>query len=432
MRLAKAKALAMASAVVLATAAIPAVAISQNAQGPLSEGVAAVVNDDVISTYDVLQRMRLLMVTSGVQPTQENLPQLQAEALRSLVDERLQLQELRRVEKAQKFTIIATDAELTQEINDIARGNNTTGPQLLDSLAAQGVGAETFRSQLRAQISWNNWISGRYGSRLRIGDDQVKAFERRYNEQQSKPQYQVSEVYIDASRVGGMEVATSGAAQLVAQLQQGAPFAAVARQFSASPTAANGGDAGWVAQGVLPSEVDTALEQLRPGQLSAPIPVKDGIYIVLLRDKRAGGAAALVNLKQIAIGLPAGAPAAEVDAARAKLEAIRPKVTSCDNVEAAANGVEGVLTSDLGEAEVKDLIPDFQQAANTLQIGQVSQPIRTAAGLHLVAICGKRAAGGAATPTAAQIENRLRGEQLALIARRYLRDLRNSATIETR
>jgi peptidyl-prolyl cis-trans isomerase SurA len=432
MRLAKAKALAMASAFVLATAAIPAVAISQNAQGPLSEGVAAVVNDDVISTYDVLQRMRLLMVTSGVQPTQENLPQLQAESLRSLVDERLQLQELRRVEKQQKFSIIATDAELAQEINDIARGNNTTGEQLMASLAAQGVGAETFRSQLRAQISWNNWISGRYGSRLRIGDDQVKAFERRYNEQQSKPQYQVSEVYIDASRVGGMEVAANGAAQLVAQLQQGAPFAAVARQFSASPTAANGGDAGWVAQGVLPPEVDSALEQLRPGQLSAPIPVKDGIYIVYLRDKRAGGAAALVNLKQIAIGLPAGAPAAEVEAARAKLESIRPRVTSCANVEAAANGVEGVLTSDLGEAEVKDLIPDFQQAANTLQIGQVSQPIRTAAGLHLVAICGKRAAGGAAAPTAAQIENRLRGEQLALIARRYLRDLRNSATIETR
>jgi peptidyl-prolyl cis-trans isomerase SurA len=56
-----------------------------------------------------------------------------------------------------------------------------------------------------------------------------------------------------------------------------------------------------------------------------------------------------------------------------------------------------VLTSDLGEAEIKDLAPTSSQAANTLQIGQISQPIRTAAGLHLVAVCGKRAAGEAAT-----------------------------------
>ena len=75
----------------------------------LSESVAAVVNDDIISTYDLAQRVRLLAATSGVQPTQETLPQFQREALVSLVDERLQLQELKRVQKDQKITIIATD-----------------------------------------------------------------------------------------------------------------------------------------------------------------------------------------------------------------------------------------------------------------------------------------------------------------------------------
>jgi peptidyl-prolyl cis-trans isomerase SurA len=444
MRLAKAQALAMASAIVLATVTIPAVASSQNAPaaaasgaapqntGPLSESVAAVVNDDVISTYDVLQRMRLLMVTSGVQPTAETLPQIQAEALRALVDERLQIQELRRVEKAQKYTIVSTEKEIDEQIDDIARSNNTTRQQLLGSLTAQGVGAETFRQQLRAESSWQSWINGRYGSRLRIGEDQVKAFERRYNETQSKPQYDVMEVFLDANRVGGMAIAANGANQLVAQLQQGAPFAAVARQFSASPTAANGGDAGWIAPGVMPPEVDAALEQLRPGQLSAPIPVKDGIYIVYLRDKRSGAQAALVNLKQAAVGLPQDATPAQVDAARAKLETLRPLITGCDTLDAAAAKVDGVLTSDLGETEIKDLAPAFQEAANTLAVGQISQPIRTGAGLHLVAVCGKRATGANAAPSTAQIENRLRGEQLALISRRYLRDLRNSATIETR
>jgi peptidyl-prolyl cis-trans isomerase SurA len=89
---------------------------------PLSEGVAAVVNDDVISTYDVLPAHALLMVTSGVQPTQENLPQLQAEALRSLVDERLQMQELRASRRRRRSRPTPSS---TKRSADIARGNNT-------------------------------------------------------------------------------------------------------------------------------------------------------------------------------------------------------------------------------------------------------------------------------------------------------------------
>ena len=411
--------------------AAPSAAPAAQRANPLSESVAAVVNDDIISSYDLMQRMRLLMVTSGLQPTQENLPQLEQEALRSLIDEHVQMQELRRVEKAQKITIISTEKEIDEQIEDIAKGNNMTGQQLVQSLTAQGVGIDTWRAQLRADSSWQAWISGRYGSRLRIGDDQIKAFERRQAEAASKPQYQVSEVFIDATRVGGMETAVNGATQLVTQMQQGAPFPAVARQFSASPTAANGGDAGWISPGEMPPEVDAALEQLRPGQLSAPIPVRDGVYIIYLREKRSGAKASLVDLKQVALALPAEATQEQVDAANKTLLALKPQITSCETLEATAGKVEGVVAGDLGEAEITDLAPAFQEAANTLKVGQVSDPIRTPAGLHLIAVCGKRQSGAAA-PTHDQIENRLRGQQLALISKRYLRDLRNSATIETR
>lgn len=406
-------------------------AAEQPRANPLSESVAAVVNDDIISSYDLMQRMRLLMVTSGLQPTQENLPQLEQEALRSLIDEHVQMQELRRVEKEQKITIISTDKEVDEEIANIAQGNRMSAEQLLGQLAAQGVSADTWRTQIRAETSWQNWISGRYGSRLRIGEDQIKAFQRRMAESASKPQYQVSEVFIDAVRVGGAEVALNGARQLVGQMQQGAPFAAVARQFSAASTAANGGDAGWISPGEMPAEVDEALEQLRPGQLSAPIPVKDGVYIIYLRDKRSGAKATLVDLKQVAVALPKDAPEADVQAATTLLAGLKPKLTSCQTLEAEAGKVSGVVAGDLGEAEIGDLAPAFQQAANTLNIGQVSDPIRTDAGLHLIAVCGKRQSGGGA-PSHDQIENRLKGQQLALISKRYLRDLRNSATIETR
>lgn len=397
----------------------------------ISEAVVAIVNDDIISSYDLMQRMRLILVTSGVQPTQENLPQLQREALRSLVDENLQIQEIRRVEKEQDVEIVPTEAEVDEEIAEIAKGNNMSGPQLVAALGSQGVGPETLRAQLRAEVSWQRWIQGRYGSRLRIGEDQITAARERLELAAAKPQYQVGEIFIEATRVGGQEQAMQGATQLVEQLQKGAPFPAVARQFSTAPSAAAGGDAGWISTGEMPAEVDYALENMRPGQLSLPIPVKDGVYIVYLREKRTGATSTLISLKQAAVALGDGAGDAEVEAARAKLEALRPRVTGCDNIETAAAGVEGVLAGDLGEAEIQDLAPAFREAAETLQPGQLSAPIRTPAGLHLVAVCGKRQSG-AQIPTAQQIENRLMSQQLAMISKRYLRDLRNSATIETR
>ncbi len=397
----------------------------------LSESVAAVVNDDIVSTYDLAQRMRLLIATSGVQPTQDNLQQFQREALVSLVDEHLQFQELRRVEKEQKIEILADDTEIDEEISGMAQQNNMSREQFLAFLGQRGIGPDTLKAQLRAQISWARWIRGRYGSRLRIGDDQIAATQARLNAEAAKPQYNLGEVLIDASRVGGMPQAMQGAQQLVGQLQQGAPFPAVARQFSALPTAANGGDAGWVSAGDMPPEVVSVLEQMRPGQLSQPIPVKDGVYILYLKDKRAGGAATLVSLKQAAVALPQTASAADEAAAREKLIALKPQITSCETLEATAGKATGVVAGDLGEAEVADLAPQFREAAEKLKVGEISDPIRTSAGMHLVAVCGRRSAS-AAQADKQQIEQRLFGQQLSMIARRYMRDLRNSATIETK
>jgi len=410
----------------------PAPAIPDAPLPTVSESVAAIVNDDIVSTYDLVQRMRLLVLTAGIQPTQENLPQLQREALRSLIEERLELQELRRVERENKIEIIASDADVDEAIADMARGaNNMTADQLLAQLRAAGVGVETLRAQLRAEISWQGYISGRFRGRLRIGRDQIKATLDRLAAQASKPQFQISEVYIDAARVGGMQVAYQGAQSLIEQMRQGAPFAAVARQFSASPTAANGGDAGWISAGEMPTEVDAVLDQLRPGQLSPPIATQDGVYIIYLRDKRAGSNVTMVSLKQIAVPLAEDAPAEQVQAAAATLEALRGQVTGCADLEAKAGAVDGVLAGDLGEAELSGLAESFQQAVNTTPDGQLSQPIRTPLGLHLIMVCGRRSAG-AQLPTPEQVEARLMGVQLSNISKRILRDLRTSATIETR
>ncbi len=421
------------AAVCLALGVVAGPAFSQGRPAPagLSEGVAAVINDEVISTFDLAQRMRLLIATSGVQPTEQNLPQFQREALSGLVDERLQIQELRRVEKEQKIEIVPTDDEVDEQLTEMARENNANLQQFTNALAAQGIGIATLREQVRAQTGWQRWVRGRYGSRLRVGDDQVKAEMERISAAATRPQYQIAEVFIDAARVGGMEVAVNGATQLVAQIQQGAPFPAVARQFSASPTAATGGDVGWITAGEMPSEVDAALEQMRPGQLSQPIPVRDGVYIVYMRDRRAGASTQTVSLKQAAIALPQTAPDADVRAAAGRLGELRGRISGCEAVETEANRVQGVVAGDLGEAELKDLSPAFRSAVEGLSTGQTSEPIRTNVGLHILTVCA-RGSGGAGDVSQEQVEGRIYGQQLSMIARRYMRDLRTAATIETR
>ena len=404
------------------------------AAGPqgLSEGVVAIVNDDIISSYDLSQRVALLVATTGVRPTPQNLPQIQQEALRGLIDERLEVDEIRREEKEQKFSIMADDDEVNDYISRIAQGSRMTTDQLLAALAGVGVAPETLKDQIRAQRSWAHWIQGRYGgSRLKIGQDQINQTIQGIEAEAAKPQYNVSEIFIDASRAGGIDQATAGAQQLIAQMQQGAPFAAVARQFSSASTAANGGDAGWLTESAMPPEVRAAVLQMRAGQLSAPIVTRDGVYIVLLKDKRAGSDSMIVELKQAAISLDPNASDAAVAAAQAKLLALKAKITSCADVEAQSAKFDGVVAGDLGQTDVKDLAPSFQQAISALKVGQVSDPIRTGAGLHLIALCDRHQSG-VNIPSRDEIESRLEDQQLDLISRRYLRDLRSSATIETR
>lgn len=423
-----------AAAAPAAVADVPAAAspAATAAAKPMSESVAVLINDEVISTYDLRQRIRLLIVSTGVQPSEANLPQIEREALRALVDERLQAQELHKVEEKQKYKVFPSEKEVDAEIDDMAKSYNVKGPQLLKSLEGAGIEPATLRDQLRTQLGWRRYVSGRFRDNVHVGDDQITAMLARINASASKPQYLVSEVFLEASRVGSQEQAVQGAKQLVDQMRTGgAPFAAVARQFSALPSAANGGDAGWLVSGEMPAEIEHVVEILNPGQTSEPIPVRDGVYIVQLREKRAGANANVVELKQAAIRLPKDAPAAEVAAAQTKLVALRAQVHACDQLAPESAKVAGVAAGDLGETNIEDLSPDFRHAIDGLKPGEVSAPVRTGQGLHLIEVCGRHV-GGAKETTRADVENRIYGEQLGMIARRFLRDLRNSAAIENR
>ena len=392
-------------------------------QFQMADGILATVNDSVITGYDLRQRMLLLIAMTQVQPTPENIPAIQREALSALVDERLQKQELATYEGLE-----VTDEEVAEEIAAMAQEVGTTPETYLTFLQQGGIRPETLREQLRTQIGWQQLVGGRFQSRARVSRSALEAAIRQMSEAASKKQYLVGEIYLEAARVGGQQAALNGANQLVQQMIQGAPFQNVAQQFSSAPSATRGGDAGWVVAGTVNPILQAAMDQLEIGQLSRPIPVEGGVYILYMRDKRDGAATNLVQLKQVMIEVPETATEAEVVAAAQRLEALRPQLT-CDTMLQRATSEQGLLGADLGESDVANLAPQFQQVARSAAIGSVSSPVRTPLGLHLLAVCGRRV-GGAEAPDERTVENQLFRQNLATLGRRYMRDLRADALIE--
>jgi peptidyl-prolyl cis-trans isomerase SurA len=414
-----------------AAAPDPAAVAQARTRADLSGDVAAVINDEVITSYDLRQRMLLLIVTSGVQPTEQNLPELQREALRGLIDERLEMQEIRRVQTKQKTKIEPSDKEIDDELSDLARGNNMKIEQLAHQLSLAGVSLSTLREQIRAQSAWRRYMGGRFGSDIKIGETQIKAVQTRISNAASKPQFLVSEILIDPQRVGGMEVAVNGANQLIEQIRKGAPFAAVARQFSSAASANSGGDDGWLVSGDMAPELQATLEHMQPGQLSSPVTTADGVYILLLRDKRAGSNTRLVDVKQAWAPLGPDASPEEVAAAEKTLGQLRARARGCDGFELKAAQFPGLQAGQTGDVDLTLLAPEFRTPLSEMKPGETSAPIRSRHGVHVAALCSART-GGPNDPSKTDIENRLYGEQLSMLSKRFLRDLRNSATVETR
>ncbi len=403
---------AAALAAALTGAASPAVA--QNA-----EGVAAIVNDHVISTFDVRQRAMLLLISSGIQSTPEMMQRAQSQALRDLIDERLQLQETR-----DEFQITIEPAEIDSRIGDIARQNNTDADGLARSLGADGVSVSTLRSQIEADIAWTRLMGGLYGRRLRISDADITETQQRIAAAATRPQYQISEIFLPAETPAQFDEMEQGAMRLLQEMQRGAPFPMVARQFSAAPSAAAGGDLGWLASTELSPELQPVAERLQPGQVSLPVRTRAGVYIIAMRDRRAGAAAGTstqVTLRQIT------APAARQSA----LERVQRRIEGCGNLDNAVSGIEGALVLDLGQTTEADLAPAIRDRISGVAAGTATPVVVDGEQASVFVVCARQTGGGG-LPSRAEIEARLREQELTMLSERYLRNLRREATIITR
>jgi peptidyl-prolyl cis-trans isomerase SurA len=384
-----------------------------------AEGVAAIVNDKVISTFDVRQRATMLLMFANLQPTAELQQRARSQALRDLVDERLQLQE------AAKFEINVTGDQIDRRMQDMASRGERSLDQLVQDLARNGVSVGTLRTQLEAEIAWQRLISGLYGNRVRVSEAEILETQQRIAANARQPQYEMSEIFLPASTPQEFTEMEQGAMRLLEQMQQRqVPFPAVARQFSQSPSAATAGDLGWISANELSAELRPVADRLQPGQVSLPVRTSTGVYLLAMRNRRPGiaeGAATLVSLRQVT------APAAR----RNSLDRLRRRAPGCSNLEGDIRGIQGAAVVDLGQTIESELSPAIRSRLEGVDIDGASQVVIDGEQANIIVLCG-RETGGSAIPDRAQIEGRLREAELGMLAERYLRDLRREATIITR
>ncbi|MGF1629553.1 MAG: peptidylprolyl isomerase [Kiloniellaceae bacterium] len=241
---------------------------------------AAVVNDDVISVLDLAMRVQLAVIAAGVEDTQDIRQRLTPQVLNSLIDERLQMQEAKRLD------IEVSDVQVAGALEQIAQQNNMTEGQFLTMLRNRGVIPTTLIDQIRAQIAWQAIIQRRLRPSVVIPTEEVEEVVTRLAARHGSIERRVAEIFIPVESTALEDEAQANANRLFEELRRGANFVGLARQFSQSGTAILGGDLGWVRDGELDDELNTILAQMGPGEVSVPIRTLSGFHILFLREMR--------------------------------------------------------------------------------------------------------------------------------------------------
>jgi peptidyl-prolyl cis-trans isomerase SurA len=410
---------------VLLLVAILALAGAASAQ---ETRIAAVVNDDVISVADVTARMRLVFASSNIEDTPESRQRVARQVVRILIDEKLQMQE------AKRLNLKVSDEEIAAALANIEAQNNLPKGGLDKMLSGRGVERGTLVDQLTATLAWGKVVRQNLNRVTPISDEEIDAAIARQRETADQPRARVAEIFLAVSNPQQDAEVHRFADQLFEQLRGGARFPALAQQFSQSATAAVGGDIGWVTPSQLASEIGTTVQKLNAGELSPPVRAGGGYYLIWVTDKKTGGASeddTRVALLQIMFPLAADASPAERQKAMAQAESVSKQAKSCGEMAQIGRERAPQTSGDLGKVRIGDLPLELRKTVLGLQVAEASPPMPLRGGVGVLMVC-EREASPNAVPSHDQMADEIARDRFESLAQRYLRDLRRSAFVDMR
>ncbi len=404
-------------------------------KGELLDRVAAIVNDGVVLNSELDAQIETVAARLRAQKL-ELPPQ---NILRQQVLERLVLQEIQ-LQHATRAGVKVSDETLNVALLDIAKRNNLTLSQLPQALAAQGIDYPAYREEMRKEITLTLLRQRDVLQHIAVTPREIDQYlEKQARTPSEHSEFNVSHILIAVSQEAGtaqIDQAAKRATDVYERAKNGEDFAKLAVAYSNSQTALEGGALGWRKGSELPTFLSDVVARLKPGEVSEPLRTPTGYHIVRLNDERGGGAAQTVvdqvHLRHILMKTNELADDATV---KQKLTALRERILKGEDFaglaqtlsEDPASAAEG---GDLGWTSPDAFVPEFARAVAPLKDGEISEPVYTQYGWHIMQMLGHRRFDNTDEMKRRQAIEAIRAGKADEETELWLRRLRDDAYVE--
>ena len=423
---------------VLSCVLLPAAASHAQKPRPIVvlDRIVAVVNDEVITRNDLDERVTLAyaqLKRTGTPPPPRDV--LEKQLLERLIVDRVQLQ------FARETGLKVDDAELDKAIVRIADENKMTLAQLRQALDKDGVPFAKFREDIRNEIVTVRLREREVDNRIVISDGEIDNFIKSQQGQSGgTDEYNLSHILVTVPENASPEqiqTRRARAEQALAQVKGGADFRQVAASFSDASDALQGGSMGWRDANRLPTLFTEALQKIQPGEVTALLRSANGFHLLKLNERRGSGAApVMVSQTRARHILIKTNELVSEDEARRRLVALKERLDNkADFAELARGNSEdasAVKGGDLGWLSPGDTVPEFERAMNELKPGEVSSPVKSPFGWHLIQVLERRNEDMSRERQRLNARMALRARKSDEAYQEWVRVLRDKAYVELR
>ena len=421
------------SAVILLLAAVPA--WSAPARAPtLLDRVLAIVNDDVVTESELNRRIaetkKQLRLEKIALPPDDAL---RRQILDHLVFERIQLQ------LAAQTGIRVSESDVDRAIEGIARQNKMSVEEFRKLLEREGLDPAAHRASVRNQMIIRQLQEREILNRVSVTDAEVDGFlENQESRARVNQDYNLSHIFIAVPESASPEAilkARERAEEILQTLRQGGDFEQAAIAHSQGAEALNGGHLGWKSAGQLPELFLAALKDMTVGGLSEVLRSPNGFHILRLNDRRGGMQTERVRQTHARHMLLRPSEVQSLEEARMKLNNLRERIANGEDfAELARAHSEDAATAasggDLGWVNPGQLVPDFEKAMDALKPGEVSAPVQTPFGLHLIQVQERRERDVSQERLRASARQQIHARKADERYEQWVRQLRDEAFVE--
>lgn len=422
----------LALAMGLALASVDTPAASKPVRTQSLDRVLVVVDDSIITLNEVEARMR----QARINLQRRNIAMPPDAVIRRQVMDAMILEQIQ-LDLAKRRGIQATEPEVDRALANIARQNQMTLPAFLAKVKKDGISADALRGDVRKQLIRSKLVDNEINRQIQVSEGEVDNFLQQQNKRGADRKYDLSHIVVavgESASSAERKQAAELAKQIREKLLAGESFEKLAITYSKGPNALKGGALGWREVGSLPDVFIKALEPLAAGAITPVIESTNGYHILRLNDKSGGSADAVVTQARVRHILLKPSEIQTIEQATSKLKRLRQRIVAGEKFEELARAYSEDSSAsrggDLGWMSPGQLVGEFERAMAQLKPGEVSQPVQTRFGVHLIQVVNRRSkdVGDERQRLAArqQIHARKAEERL----QQWLRELRDQAYVE--